>query len=159
MLMQKTLSLEEAQRCIAAVIEAAKKGNRRLAVAVVDKSGDLIACARMDGRAARFLKAAHRKAYTAAAFEMNTSGVLNFWKRQEEQGHRGPADWNDPMLTTLPGGLVVIHDDKVVGAIAVAGGGGGPGNSDWDFAEIGFRALGEGFRHSDVMHQDTPVYG
>jgi len=113
---------------------------------VVDRTGELIGCARMDGRAPRFLKAAHRKAYTAAVFEMDTNGVMKFWKRQEDDGHRGPADWNDPMLTTLPGGLCVVHDGKVVGAIAVSGGGStgsSGGTSDWDFAEVAFQALGQ----------------
>jgi hypothetical protein len=54
--------------------------------------------------------------------------------------------------------LCVVHDGKVVGAVAVAGGGGGEGTTDWDFAEIAFRALGPGFTHTDVMHQDKPVY-
>jgi uncharacterized protein GlcG (DUF336 family) len=157
-LVQRSLSLDDAQRVIAAVIESARQKDWRIAVVVVDRTGELIACARMDGRAPRFLKAAHRKAYSAAIFEMDTGGIVKFWKRQEEHGHRGPADWNDPMLTTLPGGVCVVHDGKVVGAVAVAGGGGAPGVGDWDFAEEAFRALGEGFTHSDVMHQDHPVY-
>ena len=158
MLVQRSLGLDDALRVINAVVDDARKKNWRIAVVVVDRTGELIACARMDGRAARFVKAAHRKAYTAAIFEMDTSGVVKFWKRQEQEGHRGPADWNDAMLTTLPGGLCVVHDGKVVGAVAVAGGGGGPGTGDWDFAEVAFRALGPGFTHSDAMHQDTPVY-
>jgi glc operon protein GlcG len=158
MLVQRSLSLDEAQRVIATVVDDARRKNWRIAVVVVDRAGDLIACARMDGRAARFVKAAHRKAYTAAVFEMDTSGVMKFWKRQEEQGHRAAADWNDPMLTTLPGGVCAVHAGKVVGAIGVSGGGGGAGTQDWDFAEVAFRGLGEGFSHSDVMHQDQPVY-
>jgi glc operon protein GlcG len=158
MLVQRSLGLEEAQRVITTVIDAARAKNWRIAVVVVDRTGELIACARMDGRAARFLKAAHRKAYSAAIFEMDTNGIVNFWNRQQEQGHRGPADWNDPMLTTLPGGLCVVYDGKVVGAVAVAGGGSAPGVGDWDFAEVAFGALGPGFSHTDVMHQDKPVY-
>ena len=158
MLVQRSLGLDDALRVINTVVDDAKKKSWRIAVVVVDRTGELIACARMDGRAARFIKAAHRKAYTAAVFEMDTRGVVNFWKRQEAEGHRGPADWNDPMLTTLPGGLCVVHEGKVVGAVAVAGGGGGAGTTDWEFAEVAFRALGPGFTHSDVMHQDVPVY-
>lgn len=161
MLIQRSLSLEEAQRAISAATSYAREKDRHITVVVVDRVGDLIACARMDGRSARFLKAAHRKAYTAAVFEMDTNGVMQFWKRQEDDGHRGPHDWNDPMLTTLPGGLCVVYDGKVVGAIAVSGGGAtgsAGGTSDWDFAEVAFRALGKGFTHTDVMHRDVPVY-
>jgi glc operon protein GlcG len=161
MLVQRSLSLEEAQRAISAVVEYARHKSWHICVVVVDRTGELIACARMDGRSARFLKAAHRKAYTAAVFEMDTNGVMKFWKRQEDEGHRGPHDWNDSMMTTLPGGLCVVYEGKVVGAIAVSGGGAtgaGGGTSDWDFAEVAFRALGDGFTHSDAMHRDTPVY-
>jgi glc operon protein GlcG len=158
MLVQRSLGLDDALRVINTVVEDARRKNWRIAVVVVDRTGELIACARMDGRAARFVKAAHRKAYSAAIFEMDTNGLIKFWQRQEKEGHRGPADWNDPMLTTLPGGLCVVHDGKVVGAVAVAGGGGGEGTTDWDFAEIAFQALGPGFTHTDVMHQDKPVY-
>jgi len=161
MLAQRSLGLEDAQRVINAVVEYARSKNWRIAVVVVDRTGELIGCARMDGRAPRFLKAAHRKAYTAAVFEMDTNGVMKFWKRQEDDGHRGPADWNDQMLTTLPCGVCVVHAGKVVGAIAVSGGGSSDssgGTSDWDFAEVAFQALGPGFNHSDVMHQDQPVY-
>ncbi len=158
MLVQHSLGLDDAHRVITAVIEDARKKNRRIAVVVVDRTGEIIASARMDGRAARFIKAAHRKAYTAAVFEMDTSGVIKFWNRQEQEGHRGPHDWNDPMITTLAGGVCVVHEGKVVGAIGVSGGGGDPGARDWDFAEVAFQALGPGFIHSDTMHQDQPVY-
>ena len=158
MLVQRSLGLDDAQRVITAVVDYAKAHNKHVAVVVVDRVGDLISCAKMDGRSVRFLKAAHRKAYSAAVFEMDTDGIIKFWNRQEEHGHRGPHDWNDPMLTTLPGGLCITHDGKVVGAISVAGGGSEPGLGDWDFAEVAFKALGPGFSHTNVMHQDTPVY-
>jgi uncharacterized protein GlcG (DUF336 family) len=161
MLVQRSLGLDDAQRVINATLEYARSKDWRITIVVVDRSGELIGCARMDGRAPRFLKAAHRKAYTAAIFEMDTNGVMTFWKRQEDEGHRGPHDWNDPMFTTLPGGICVRHDGKVVGAVAVSGGGStgsGGGTSDWDFAEFAFNALGPGFTHSATMHQDQPEH-
>jgi uncharacterized protein GlcG (DUF336 family) len=160
MLVQRSLGYDDAMRVISTTIETAKQRNWRIAVVVVDRTGELIACARMDGRAPRFVKAAHRKAYTAAIFEMDTNGLIAFWDRQAEEGHRGPPDWNDPMLTTLPGGICVVHEGKVVGAVAVAGGGGktGDGTTDWELAEVAFQALGPGFNHTPVMHQDKPVY-
>ena len=161
MLAQRSLGLDDAQRAVTAVVDYAREKHWRIAVVVVDRTGELIACARMDGRAPRFLKAAHRKAYSAAIFEMDTNGIMQFWARQESEGHRGPADWNDPMLTTLPGGLCVVHSGKVVGALAVSGGGStgsSGGTSDWDFAEVAFQGLGAGFSHSATMHQDSPVY-
>ena len=146
MLDQKTLSLDEALKVISTVIDHAKKNNHRgIAVCVVDKGAEIIASARMDGMAPRFGKAAHRKAYTAAVFERDTVGVIKFWKSQEERGHRGPHDWNDSMLSTLPAGLVVCHGKDVVGGVGVAGG--NQHVSDEEFGEIAMGALGEGFRH------------
>jgi uncharacterized protein GlcG (DUF336 family) len=134
------------------VIAAARSAPDRtwpgVAVAVVDKEGELITGARMDGMAARFWRAAHRKAYTAAVMERDTSGVMAFWNQQLSRGHRGPHDWNDPMLTTLPGGYVVRYGTRIVGGIGISG---GSGNRDDDhFAEIAIAALGDGFRHTSA---------
>ncbi|NQV56034.1 MAG: heme-binding protein [Rhodospirillales bacterium] len=142
----KTLSLEDAQTVVDAVIAHAKKINHKgIAVCVVDKSGEIIASARMDGKAARFIRTAHRKAYTGAIFERDTKGVIKFWDQQAKQGHRGPSDWNDTMITTLPGGYVVCYGKEVVGGVGIAGG--NQEFSDEDFAALAIESLGEGFRH------------
>lgn len=146
MLRERTLSFEEAFNVIDGVVSHAKAQNHRgVAVVVTDKFGEIIASARMGGLSPRVLKAAERKCYSAAVFERDTSAVMELWTHLEAQGHRGAHDWNDPMLTTLPGGYVVMQGDEVVGAIAVAGGDGQI--SDWEFADIAFAALGEGFSH------------
>jgi len=146
MLDYKTLSLEEARHMIDTVINAAKEAKHRgIAVCVVDKAGDIIAMNRMNGMAARFGKAAHRKAYTSAIFERDTAGVIKFWNGQQEHGHRGFTDWNDSMLTTLPGGFCVLHGQQVLGGFGVAGG--NTQISDEEFAEMGLKSLGDGFRH------------
>lgn len=143
---QKTLSLEQAQKVIEAVLNKAKEiGHRGVAVYVVDKSSEIIACARMNNLHPRYGKAAHRKAYTAACFERDTNGVIKFWDQQAHEGHRGASDWNDSMLTTLPGGFCVLHGKDVLGGIAVAGGNKQFG--DWEFIEVGMRALGPEYRH------------
>ena len=150
-----TLGLDEAQRAVNAAIGAARDVGGRtwpgIAVAVVDKEGELIAGARMDGMATRFFRAAHRKAYTAAVMERDTAGVMEFWNRQESAGHRGPHDWNDSMLTTLPGGYVVKHGTKIVGAIGISGGSGE--FDDVHFAEIALSALGDKFHHASAWEE------
>jgi uncharacterized protein GlcG (DUF336 family) len=151
-----TLGLDEALRAVNAAIAAARGAGRRtwpgIAVAVVDKEGELIAGARMDGMAPRFFRAAHRKAYTAAVMERDTAGVMEFWNRQEAAGHRGPHDWNDPMLTTLPGGYLVKHGARLVGAIGVSGGSSDEFN-DVHFAEIALTALGDEFHHAAAWEE------
>ena len=148
MIEMRSLNLDSAQQAVSAVLEAGRSKNRKVAIVVVDKFGDLLACARMDGLAGRYVKPAHRKAYTAAVFERATLGLMTWWKENEARGHQGPQDWNDPMLTTLPGGFVVVHGDQVVGGIGNSGGANGtPGLEDVDFAELALAALGSRFRH------------
>lgn len=147
----RTLSLEQAQTAVNAALAAARERNKRIAIVVVDKFGELLTCARMDGLAPRYLKAAHRKAYTAAVFERDSLGLLEWWKEMEaERGHRGPDDWNDPMLTTLPGGFVVVQGNMVVGGIGNSGGSfNQPGIRDEDFAQVALDSLGSGYRHRE----------
>lgn len=155
----KTLSLSEATRAIEATTAAGLAAKSRpwpgIAIVVVDKYGQIIAAARMDGMAPRFFHAAHRKAYTAAVMERDTAGVIEFWNHQEQEGHRGPHDWNDSMLTTLPGGFVVRYGSSIVGGIGVSGGTVSP-YGDNDFAQIAVDALGEGFRHTPDWESKSP---
>lgn len=150
------LSLEDAQTMIDAALGYVKAGGYHgVAIVVVDKMGRIIASARMDGLAAREFDAAHRKAYTSAAFERDTAGVIDFWAAQERQGHRGPHDWNDPMATTLPGGYVVCHGNRggpfgsldVIGGVGVSGGEESGEFSDDTIAEAAVRSLGDDYRH------------
>ena len=146
MLTQKILTLEEAMNVITGVVNFAKENNHRgVAVVVVDKYGQMIVSAKMTGLANRVYGAAHRKAYSAAIFERDTSLVIDMHAKSEATGRKGPHDWNDRMLSTLPGGYCVLYDGEVVGAVAVAGGGGNI--SDWEFADKAFECLGPGFTH------------
>jgi uncharacterized protein GlcG (DUF336 family) len=146
----ETLGLADAELIIAAVVNYVREvGYRGVAVVVVDKGGEIIAGVRTDGMAARYFKSAHRKAYTAAVFERDTAAVRQFWQEQQGRGHQGPTDWNDPMLTTLPGGLDVVRGSDSVGGIGVAGGGLSGPLSDEELALRGLAALGEGVRHRE----------
>jgi len=141
----ETLGYEEAQRAIAAVIEAATAENKPMSVAVVDSHGELIACARMNGSHSRVLEHAIRKAYTAAVMVRDTlTFKYHLWERN------GSLDqWGDPKLTTLQGGLVAMADGQVVGAI---GCGGNALPRDEEIARIGLRAMGiEPVREKPLM--------
>jgi uncharacterized protein GlcG (DUF336 family) len=142
----KTLSLSHAQTMIQAIIDASNAaGHPGLAIAVVDVAGKLIAAARMDGKAARFMGAAQRKAYTAAVFERDTTGVAKFLTHKQAEGL---SDWDDSSLTTLPGGNAVFFNKTLVGGLGVAGGFGEL--SDIHFADVGVAALGRGYHHSET---------
>jgi uncharacterized protein GlcG (DUF336 family) len=134
MLQFESLGLAEAEKAIAAGIEAASRLSRPMAFAVADSSAEMIATARMDGANPRILGHSIRKAYTAARMCRHT---LSFARDLKERG--GALDqWGDLDLTTLPGGLVIEKDGKFIGSVGA--GGGGP--HDEEVARAMVRAMG-----------------
>jgi glc operon protein GlcG len=133
--MPDRITLDAAQRAIAAAFDQAKKDGRNMAAAVVDASGDPICCARMDTTHERVLRFALRKAYTAAVMQRDTLA----FKRDMERANRTLADYGDSMFTTLQGGLVVTDQGQVIGGIAV---GGGTSEGDEAVARLALRTLG-----------------
>jgi glc operon protein GlcG len=129
------LSLEQAQAAIAAMIADYNKDTNRKNVdmAVVDDAGNLLAYARMD----RCLRPtfALRKAYTAAIRGMDT---LAFSEALVAQS-RSIEAFGDPQLIAIPGGVVVLKNGAVVGAIGV--GGLPSGIDDQSIAKAGLAAL------------------
>jgi uncharacterized protein GlcG (DUF336 family) len=119
----------------------------------MNKDAEVIASAKMDNRSSRFYKAAYRKAYSAAVFERDTSAIVDFHEESMKDGHRGPREWNDSMLTTLPAGFVIMQGDEVLGSMAVAGGGGSEETSDMAIGEIAFSALGDAYHHKPGSHR------
>jgi 2-iminobutanoate/2-iminopropanoate deaminase len=147
----ESLGYEEAQRAIAAVLEAASAEGKPMAVAVVDNHGELLACTRMNGSHARILKHAIRKAYTAAVMGRDTlTFKYDLWERN------GNLDeWGDSTLTTLQGGLVAVSNGQIVGAI---GCGGNTLPRDEEVARIGLRAMGiQPQREKPLMIEDGHV--
>jgi uncharacterized protein GlcG (DUF336 family) len=117
-----------------------------MAIVVVDRAGQIVTSSRMDGVHPRYMKAALHKAYTSAIFERSPTGLSETWRRQASRGNRGPSDWSDPMLTTMPGGLCILNNERgrpeLVGGIGVAG------NDQPDelaVAEAAVNALGDHF--------------
>lgn len=116
--MSNTIPMAKAEAGIKAIFEAAAKdGKPPVAVAVVDRHGDLIAFARMDGAPVRTSTLAPNKAYTAARMERHTADLL---KSIKERG-TDIAFYGDPCYCALPGGLVVKNGDQTVGGIGVSG--------------------------------------
>jgi glc operon protein GlcG len=129
------LSLEEAHAAITAMTgEYNRDPNRRkVDMVVVDDAGNLIAYARMD----RCLRPSYaiRKAYTSAIRGMDT---LAFAEMLSSQG-RTLESFGDPQLIAIPGGVTVLKDGAVVGAMAV--GGLPSGLDDEVIAKAGLKAL------------------
>ncbi|MEC7747928.1 MAG: heme-binding protein [Chloroflexota bacterium] len=129
------LSLEKAQAAITAMIADHNKDSsrRKVDMAVVDDAGNLLAYARMD----QCLRPtfALRKAYTSAVRGMDT---LAFSEQLNSTG-RSLESFGDSQLIALPGGVVVLKDGAVVGAIGV--GGLPSGIDDQSIAQAGLAAM------------------
>jgi uncharacterized protein GlcG (DUF336 family) len=109
------VSLEVAQRLMAGVIEHGARNGWRLAVAVVEPSGELVAFARMDDTQYGSIYVAQRKAATAARYRLATA-VLE----ERVVGGRIVILANDDYFP-FPGGRPIVVDGRVIGAIGVSG--------------------------------------
>jgi uncharacterized protein GlcG (DUF336 family) len=114
-----SIGLSEARLAIDAVLAAARRGDSRLAVSVVDATGVVVYQVRQDGAAAVDVRNAERKAVTAAYIGRDTS----MWRMQIRHDGRTVADWANRMLTTLHGGWTLRRDGQVVGGLGVSGSG------------------------------------
>jgi glc operon protein GlcG len=119
----------------AIAIEAAVKKSREIGapecIAVVDAASEVLAFARVEGAAVLAFQPAISKAATAAALGMET-GKIPF-----EFG-AGLAFASLGKIVNIGGGLPIVADGKVVGAIGV---GSGTTEQDMAVAEAGRKAL------------------
>ena len=112
---KKVLTLEFAERVAAAAETEAKKRNATVVIVVVDDGGYPILIKRLNDTQVASVDVGIGKARTAAIFR-RPSGVF------EEQIKSGRvASLVLPGATPLQGGLPLIHEGKVVGAIGVSG--------------------------------------
>lgn len=101
----------------AAVSEATAQGVRATVV-TVDESGVLKELARMDGAPLVSVQTALNKAYAAAAIGMPPD---EFYAAIESDGAAVASFAGRPGLALIAGGLPVLSDGRVAGAIGVAG--------------------------------------
>lgn len=114
---QKTgLSLEGARKVIAvAVAEAKIKKAPGGAIAVVDEGGNLIAVERLDNTFAAGANISIGKARTAVLFKRPTK----FFEEAINNGRTAMTALND--FTPLQGGIPIIVDGQIIGAVGVSG--------------------------------------
>ena len=114
------ISYGQAIKLIDAAATEAKKRGWKMNIAVVDNNGDLIAFERMDGAQIASIAISQGKARTAARYRRETEA---FFKAMES-GHPYVATL-DPTLVASPGGIPLMENGKIVGAIGCSGGTGG----------------------------------
>ena len=138
-LVQSDMSLALAQQLLRGVRDAASGGGTSVAAAVVERSGRVVAAARMNGTPVCGVPLAIDKAFSAAAMAAPTDA----WAQSTAPG--GP-DWG--MSTALagrmvvyPGGLPVFYNGELLGALGVSG---AEGHQDKSYAAAALRAAGLG---------------
>jgi len=111
------VSSQEAIKMLGQAIVEAGKINKHIAVAVCGPEGELVAFLRMDGASPAASRIAQNKAYTAAVDRKSTRAMGEFMLRANR-----PSDfWGDEKITGFGGGMPIIIDDAVIGAIGISG--------------------------------------
>ncbi len=140
-----TLSLQGARAVLDAALAEARRRNTTGAFAVVDAGGSLIAAERLDGTFPAASNVAIGKARTAAAFRKPT----RFFEDVIRNGRTPMVALDD--FTPLQGGVPVMVNGEVVGAIGVSGA--ASAQEDEDLAAIGAAgAGGSGSAAPEVTH-------
>ena len=108
---------DAAMKALAAAEAEAKKNNWFMVIAIIDSGSRLVAFSRMDGAQLGSIDIAMGKAMTANNLRRPTKDL------QELVGQGGPnlRLLAAPGVTPLEGGVPIIADGKVIGAIGVSG--------------------------------------
>jgi uncharacterized protein GlcG (DUF336 family) len=134
----KGLTLEVAERFLAAAKDKAQKEGWAMSVAIVDVAGYPIALARMDG--ARWLTAevAQSKAFTAVTFRRPSAAVEELAKTRPQLFSSIASLVGRPLLLA-GGGLPLIIGGELLGGVGASG---GTEEQDVECARAGLAAIG-----------------
>jgi glc operon protein GlcG len=111
------ISLDRAERAIAAAVAEAKKHNWKLNVAVVDSGANLVAFQRMDGAQLASIAISEHKARTAATFRRETR-VIEDSVQLKQNYYTLTLDG----VIASRGGIPLVEGGKLIGAIGCSGG-------------------------------------
>ncbi|MEW8222880.1 MAG: heme-binding protein, partial [Candidatus Thiodiazotropha taylori] len=104
---------------VAAAVQQAEEMGIKINAAVVDKGGNLLAFQRMNGAFLHSIGISIDKAYTAAGFGFPTRKWMDEI-RDIPQLREGIVQRD--RLVIFGGGLPIVSNDQVIGAIGVSGG-------------------------------------
>ena len=131
---KKTVSLTLAKKMAAAAEAEATKNNWAMVITVLDDGGNIVYIGRMDGAQLGSIDVSQGKAHTALAFRRPSKAFQDLV--DQNQAHLITR----PHITAVQGGLPIMLDGKVVGAIGVSG---GTSAQDEQCAQAGINAIGE----------------
>ena len=109
---------EQARKALAAAVAEARKQSLPMAVAVVDTAGQLVAFERMDNTQTGSIGVAQDKAVSAAMFRRPTKAFQD----AVAAGGAGLRVLTLRGANAVEGGVPIVIDGRIVGAIGVAGG-------------------------------------
>jgi glc operon protein GlcG len=110
------ISMQKAEEAMHAAVAEAHKRGWQLNVAVVDSGGSLVTFARMDGAQLASISIAEHKARAAAKFRRPT----RIFEEAIQKGIPYIATLDDVVASR--GGIPLIEDGKLIGAIGCSGG-------------------------------------
>ncbi|CAM3966564.1 heme-binding protein [Flavobacterium sinopsychrotolerans] len=119
------LTLDAAYILTKRATEKATALGKKVTIAILDASGNIILLVRADGVGIHNTEAARRKAYTALSTRTPTLELLRNAEINPDTRNLNTI----PELLLLSGGSPIWYKGNVVGSIGVAGGG-GPDNDD-----------------------------
>ncbi|WP_371230006.1 heme-binding protein [Pseudomonas sp. QE6] len=132
MLNKAVLTQQEVGRILAAARAEAQRNHWAVSIAVVDDGGHPLALERLDGCAPASAYIAIEKARSAALGRRET-------RDYEDMVNGGRVAFvSAPLLTSLEGGVPVVVDGQVIGAVGVSGVKSG---EDAQVASVGATAL------------------
>lgn len=128
----KALTLAAAEKMMAAAKAEAAKNNWKMVIVIVDEGGHLVHLSRIDDTQYGSIDVAIGKAQTSASFKRPSKALEDAVSggRTALLGIRG--------MTPLQGGLPVVVDGRVIGAVGVSG---GTSQQDEQVAKAGVDAL------------------
>jgi uncharacterized protein GlcG (DUF336 family) len=138
LLNQRNISSALALKAATAALETARtRGYRRIAIAVANRSGQLVVLLRSDEGGPHLIDSARRKAYTAASMNARTSKASK--AIDERSGEPDPHLVYLNEVLIVGGGVPIHAGDELVGAIGCAG---APGSThDEECADAGIAAI------------------
>jgi uncharacterized protein GlcG (DUF336 family) len=133
---EATISLADARIIMEGAIAHAREKNLRLGVVVVDAAGEMVAGEHMDGAPGRNIMFAEGKAYASAIYRTTSEALSQVYKTRPDR-YFGIQNVYGNKVYMVGGGVPLVVDGKLVGAVGVAG---TPGNQDEECARAGIAA-------------------
>ncbi|MDP4155297.1 MAG: heme-binding protein [Bacillota bacterium] len=113
------ITLAFAKEIIAGAETEAKRIGVAMVISVLDEGGNLIATHRMDNAWLASIEIAQNKAWTSVALKMPTANLADATVPGAEL--YGLNTTNSGRLVVFGGGIPLINDGKVIGAVGVSG--------------------------------------